>query len=66
VGLAEAVSGTSIRPNESRKSLGKEAAWAFGPWAKESSDRDLQPNRQAETGQVSETAVITTVNPSSF
>jgi hypothetical protein len=66
VGLVETVSGTSIRPNKSLKSLGKEAARAFGPWAKESSDRDLQPNRQAETGQVSEAAVITAMNPSGF
>ena len=66
VGLAEAVGCTSIRPSEPLKSLGKEAARAFGPWAKESSDRDLQPDRQAETGQVSEAAVITAVNPSGF
>jgi hypothetical protein len=66
VGLAEAVGCTSIRPNKSVESLGKETARAFGPWAKEPSDPDLQLDRQAETRQVSEMAVIMTVNPSGF
>src|SRR5260370_8497833 len=62
VGLAEAVGCTSVRMNKPCKALCEDTARAFGLWAKETSNGEMQPDGHAEAGQVSEAAVITAVN----